>query len=28
MGFGAELISQGEQRMLNELRAALGMPEG
>jgi hypothetical protein len=28
MGFGAEVISQGEQRMLDELRAALGMPEG
>jgi hypothetical protein len=28
MGFGAELVSQGEQRMLDELRAALGMPEG
>jgi hypothetical protein len=28
MGFGAELVSQGEQRMLGELRAALGMPEG
>ena len=27
MGFGAELVSQGEQRMLGELRAALGMPE-
>ena len=28
MGFGAELVSQGEQRMLDELRAALGTPEG
>jgi hypothetical protein len=28
MGFGAELVSQGEQRMLTELRAALGVPEG
>jgi hypothetical protein len=28
MGFGAELVSQGEQRMLGELRTALGMPEG
>jgi len=28
MGFGAELVSQGEQRMLDELRAALGMAEG
>ena len=28
LGFGAELVSQGEQRMLDELRAALGMPEG
>ena len=28
MGFGAELVSQGEQRMLDELRTALGMPEG
>jgi hypothetical protein len=28
MGFGAELVSQGEQRMLGELRAALGMSEG
>jgi hypothetical protein len=28
MGFGAEVISEGEQRMLDELRAALGMPEG
>jgi hypothetical protein len=28
MGFGAEVISQGEQRMLAELRTALGMPEG
>ena len=27
MGFGAELVSQGEQRMLDELRAALGTPE-
>ena len=27
MGFGAELVSQGEQRMLDELRTALGMPE-
>jgi len=27
MGFGAELVSQGEQRMLGELRTALGMPE-
>jgi hypothetical protein len=27
MGFGAELVSQGEQRMLGELRAALGTPE-
>jgi hypothetical protein len=26
MGFGAELVSQGEQRMLDELRAALGTP--
>jgi hypothetical protein len=28
MGFGAEVISQGEQQMLDELGAALGMPEG
>jgi hypothetical protein len=28
MGFGAELVSQGEQRMLDELRAALGTPGG
>jgi hypothetical protein len=28
MGFGAEQVSQGEQRMLGELRAALGVPEG
>jgi len=28
MGFDAELVSQGEQRMLDELRAALGMAEG
>jgi hypothetical protein len=28
LGFGAELVSQGEQRMLDELRAALGMAEG
>jgi hypothetical protein len=28
MGFGAELVSQGEQRMLDELRAGLGMPGG
>jgi hypothetical protein len=28
MGFGAELVSQGEQRMIDELRTALGMPEG
>jgi hypothetical protein len=28
MGFGAELVSQGEQRMLTELRVALGVPEG
>lgn len=28
MGFGAELVSQGEQRMLDELRTALGMAEG
>jgi hypothetical protein len=28
MGFGAELVSQGEQRMLDELRAALGLTEG
>jgi hypothetical protein len=27
MGFGAELVSQGEQGMLGELRVALGMPE-
>ena len=27
MGFGAELVSQGEQRMLDELREALGTPE-
>jgi hypothetical protein len=27
MGFGAELVSQGEQRMLGELRVTLGMPE-
>jgi hypothetical protein len=27
MGFGAELVSQGELRMLGELRAALGLPE-
>jgi hypothetical protein len=27
MGFGAELVSQGEQRMLDELRATLGMTE-
>ena len=27
MGFGAELVSQGEQRMLGELRATLGVPE-
>ena len=26
MGFGAELVSQGEQRMLGELRATFGMP--
>jgi thymidine phosphorylase len=28
LGFGAEVISQGEQRMIDELRTALGMPEG
>jgi hypothetical protein len=28
LGFGAELVSQGEQRMLGELREALGTPEG
>lgn len=28
LGFGAELVSQGEQRMLAELRVALGTPEG
>ena len=28
MGFGAELVSQGEQRMLDELRTALGVPVG
>jgi len=28
LGFGAELVSQGEQRMLDELRAALGISEG
>jgi hypothetical protein len=27
MGFGAELVSQGEQRMLGELRTTLGVPE-
>jgi hypothetical protein len=27
MGFGAELVSQGEMRMLGELRATLGVPE-
>src|SRR5512132_2970917 len=27
MGFGAELVSQGEQRMLGELRATLDMPD-
>lgn len=27
MGFGAELVSQGEHRMLDELREALGTPE-
>ena len=27
MGFGAELVSQGEQGMLGELRATLGVPE-
>ena len=27
LGFGAELVSQGEQRMLGELRVTLGMPE-
>ena len=27
MGFGAELVSQGELRMLGELRATLGVPE-
>jgi hypothetical protein len=27
MGFGAELVSQGEQRMLGELRMTLGVPE-
>jgi len=27
MGFGAELVSQGEQRMLDELRTAVGTPE-
>ena len=27
LGFGAELVSQGEQRMLGELREALGTPE-
>ncbi|HET7309410.1 MAG TPA: hypothetical protein VFJ54_04705 [Actinomycetota bacterium] len=27
MGFGAELVSQGEERMLGELRVTLGMPE-
>jgi transcription antitermination factor NusG len=27
MGFGAELVSQGEQRMLGELRVTLGVPE-
>ena len=27
LGFGAELVSQGEQRMLGELRTALGTPE-
>jgi hypothetical protein len=25
MGLGAELVSQGEQRMLDEVRSALGM---
>jgi hypothetical protein len=25
MGFGAELVSQGEQRMLDEVRSALGI---
>jgi len=28
LGFGAELVSQGEQRMLDELRGALGISEG
>jgi len=28
LGFGAELVSQGEQRMLDELRVALGISEG
>ena len=28
LGFGAELVSQGEQRMLGELREALGTPAG
>jgi hypothetical protein len=27
MGFGAELVSQGEERMLGELRATLGVPQ-
>jgi hypothetical protein len=27
MGFGAEQVSQGEQRMLGELRVTLGVPE-
>ena len=27
MGFGAELVSQGEQRMLGELRVTLGVTE-
>jgi hypothetical protein len=27
MGFGAELVSQGEQRMLGELRVTLGVPD-
>jgi hypothetical protein len=27
MGFGAEQVSKGEQRMLDEIRAALGVPE-
>jgi hypothetical protein len=27
MGFGAELVSQGEQRMLDEVRSALSMAD-